>query len=90
VARYPLISYRYDIPLSTGIVVTRIHCPDCASLHFDIWEGEERLCFGCGRVLTVYGLELVALEVPEALYDDDDLYRTDDPDSPGFWYNLGN
>jgi hypothetical protein len=90
VARYPLISYRYDIALATGTVATRIHCPHCGALHFDIWEGEERLCFGCGHILTVYGLELVALQVPEGLYEDEDLYSTEDPDNPNFWYGLGN
>ncbi len=89
-ARYPLISYRYDIPLPTGAVVTRIHCPACGHLHEDIWESEERLCFGCGLLLTVYGLELVALEVPDGWYDDEEMYRGEDPDHPNFWYGLGN
>lgn len=87
-ARYPLISYRYDVPLPTGRVETRIHCPNCAGLHYDIWEGEERFCFGCGKILTVFGLELVALDVPGDYYDDE--YHGDNPDNPGFWYNVDN
>jgi hypothetical protein len=56
-ARYPLISYRYQIPLGTGTVVTRIDCPSCGAVHTDIREAEQRGC-GCGCILTVYGLEL--------------------------------
>ena len=89
-ARYPLISYRYDIILPTGTVATRIRCPDCGSLHYDIWESEERLCFGCGQVLSVYGLELCAWAIPDDWCGEQEQHKGEDPDYPTFWYYMDN
>jgi len=90
VGRYPLISFRFSVFLPTGEVVTRIHCPACGSLHYDMVEGEECLCYGCGLILSVRGLELRASDVPNGWYDDEEYYTGEDPDYPSFWQNLEN
>lgn len=88
-SRYQLMSYRFTLFLPNGILVTRIRCPVCGDLHFDIWEGEGRLCYGCGKVLQVDGLELKVnasfpTERNQAEAEDEE------PDNPNFWFDLLN
>lgn len=86
-SRYQLMSYRYTLLLPNGILVTRIRCPVCGDLHWDIWEGEGRLCYGCGKVLEVDGLELrVSMSFPAEQGDEPD----EEPDNPNFWFDLLN
>ncbi|UCC48561.1 MAG: hypothetical protein JSV41_14070 [Gemmatimonadota bacterium] len=89
-ARYPLTSFRFSVFLPTGTLVTRIHCPECGCLHYDIQETEECLCYGCGRFLSVSGLELRAAEVPNSWYENEEYNTGEDPDYPSFWQNLEN
>jgi hypothetical protein len=91
VARYPLVSYLFSLFLPTGVIITRIACPDCGSLHYEIEHGEECLCFGCGIFLSVEGLELLTSEVPNGWSDEEEeKYSGEDPDHPSFWYYSDN
>lgn len=85
-ARYPLASYLFSVFLPTGVIITRIHCPQCGSLHYELEQGEECRCFGCGLFLAVEGLELLAAEVPGGWCDDERRFSGEDPDYPKYWY----
>lgn len=90
-SRYQLMSYRYTLFLPSGTLVTRIRCPMCGDLHFDIWEGEDRLCYGCGKVLQVDGLELeVKMSFEPEVEDEIDEKVDEEPDDPSFWFDLLN
>jgi len=86
-SRYQLMSYRYTCLLPNGILLTRIRCPVCGDLHSDIWEGEGRLCYGCGKVLEVDGLEL---RVSASFAPDVESGPDEEPDNPDFWFDLLN
>ncbi len=86
--RFPLISYMFSTFLSTGALITRIFCPVCGSLHYEIEQNEECLCFGCGQLLSVYGMELIVSDIPSGCYDEEE-HTGEDPDYPSFWFYHG-
>ncbi len=90
-ARYPLVSYLFSIFLPTGVIITRIACPECDHLHYEIAHGEECRCFGCGVFLSVTGLELLASDVPNGWCEaEEQQHPGEDPDHPSFWYYSDN
>jgi hypothetical protein len=89
--RYQLVCYRFTTCLPNGTWISRIRCPHCGDLHDDIEQHEERLCFGCGNILYVEGLDLHATEVTEQQQSgEEDCNNGEDPDYPGFWYDMLN
>ncbi len=89
-ARYPVVTYLFSVLMPTGMIITRMFCPECGDLHYEIEHREEVRCFGCGVYLSVEGLELIASEIPTICPEEEEQRSGDDPDHPSFWYYSDN